>query len=155
MRSDCITHCYQRKMNEIFNHCAVEGYSPSVYLLRNEAMKQIPNIFFGLDYLKDLAIISRVKLACFKECPKDCIYKYYSMEQDRVLPINKDVGQVYIYIHHDNKPDVIITHIPEITFISLMCDLGGLNWNVARYIYNHCFRRVLQNFDYSQKFLEK
>ena len=129
MRSDCITHCYQRKMNEIVRaggHGAVESYAPSDYLLRNEAMKQIPNIFFEHDQFIDPAIKSKVKLACFDECPKDCIHKYYSLDKEMVIQYYVEIGQIYIYIQHDAKPDVCITHIPEITFISLMCNLGGL-----------------------------
>ena len=128
MRSDCITHCYQRKMNEIIgagSQGAVESYAPSEFLLRNEAMKQIPNVFFEHDQFNDPSIKSKVKLACFNECPKDCIHKYYSMDQEEVTRFEDD-GDIYIYIVHDITTDVIITHIPEITFISLICNLGGL-----------------------------
>ena len=126
MRSDCITHCYQRKMNELVNHGIAESYAPSHYLLRNEAIDQVPAIFIEQDDFEDQAIKSKVKLACFKECAKDCIYKYYSMNQELFKSTKEDHGKITIFFEHDNMPDISITHIPEMTFISLVCNLGGL-----------------------------
>ena len=125
MKSDCITHCYQRRMNEIVNNGVVESYAPSHYLLRKEVIEQVPNIFIELDKFEDQAIKSKVKLSCFKECPRDCRYKYYSMDVERFSSA-EDPEQISIYLEHDHMPDISIMHIPEITLLSLVCNLGGL-----------------------------
>ena len=91
MKSDCITHCYQRRMNEIVNHGVIESYAPSHYLLRKQ----------------------------------DCNYKYYTMDKE-LQSTKEDSDKIAIYFEHDHMPDISITHIPEITFISLVCNLGGL-----------------------------
>ena len=125
MRSDCITHCYQRKMNKQVYHSSVKSFAPSQYLHRADAFDQVPNNFTDHPYLENQDIKSKIKLECLDECPKDCKLNYYSMDVDKYKKLN-ETEKFEFYLEHDNMPDISITHIPEFSFISLVCNLGGL-----------------------------
>ena len=44
-----------------------------------------------------------------------------------VISMNeKNPDKLELYIEHNNMPDLLITAIPEITFISFVCNFGGL-----------------------------
>ena len=64
---------------------------------------------------------------CRERCLKSCDERIYSFEvvdskQDKEYGAYKSK----VTLMHDNMPDTLIVHMPESSFISLVCNLGGL-----------------------------
>ena len=98
--------------------------------------KQYPKFYYTINCSGD-QIYYNIDLSmrqCTRFCKEECHQEYFFFEskpykQDRFK--NKNINkQMYIRISKNNLPTVTINHLPEMTLISLLCNLGGL-WNVA------------------------
>ena len=70
---------------------------------------------------------------CMYQCPDDCDQKYffiqsanfplqsYNFDRDKIL-----TSHSLVQILSSNLPTIILNHLPEMTLISLLCNLGGL-----------------------------
>ena len=57
-------------------------------------------------------------------CKIECNFKYYPIEiNTRNLQIDSYHN---VLIYHSEYPDIVIKYIPEIDFISFLCNFGGL-----------------------------
>ena len=128
MRSDCITYCSQ---NYLAQQCNITGYSHTGSLLRKKLLEQNTNELKYLDINKIYCVdnISDVDNLCQQKCKPDCIYRYYStthtQEEER---IGDNYGELWFMflIKHNSLPDVSITYLPQTTFLSLVCNFGGI-----------------------------
>ena len=73
----------------------------------------------------NISLELKVRLACYNECRKDCNFTYYSLVPSTKAKLNNS-NEMRIYLWHNNQADIAITHLPEITFISLVSNFGGL-----------------------------
>ena len=120
IRSDCISDCYQRHHNRI---CNASGIPFSTMLQREEIIRKNRkgHVSFCEQYENSqLNIIS----ICSKVCPNECDFTYYSTTLNNVRPV--DGSNNIIFIQHNEMPDILIVHIPDIGFISFVCNFGGL-----------------------------
>ena len=124
MRSDCLAWCYQKTKNDQFNS---NNFFPSWSLFRKEALSHLNNTPIGSRsyYLNNpLLKLSSTTKYCLDKCQKDCKFTYYSTNT-KVGQI-KNRGHFDIFILHNNLPDIFITYLPKINFLSLVCNFGGL-----------------------------
>ena len=124
MRSDWATWCFQRRKNELGNS---NHLFQSWALLRKEVLSNLKNISIGpsiFTFNNPFTNMKGMKKYCLDECQKDCTFNYYSTNTkvDQIKP----KGDFDIFILHNNLPDVIITYLPKVTFLTLVCDFGGL-----------------------------
>ena len=118
MRSDCITNCYQTAMRKL---CNLKGFVGSDQMLRRELLRansdmSITNRYCGGEL--------KTKAECFNECRPDCKYKYYLFEKKE---FKWDMGhKLTIDMRHSRVPDVIIKYSAQLSFISFVCNFGGL-----------------------------
>ena len=116
MRSDCITHCYQNAKRQ---KCNTNGITPSFYLLRKDLFIHGDPIKFADDCNSQDNVLDD----CMIKCKNDCIFKYYfTQRSSKDQPCNNS----QIIIQHSQLPDIKIEHLPEVTFILFVCNLGGL-----------------------------
>ena len=87
-----------------------------------------------------LGRIENVDNRCKNKCKIECQSSYYRFDQvDRLgaqvfsVEDNNDIIMSYAmgmrltsFLRHSSSPDLIVRHYPEVTFLSLMCNFGGL-----------------------------
>ena len=119
MRSDCIIWCYQNFHNKLYQ---ANSYYPTYQLIRKEALGQLSNKTIVVSPEKTSTITAEAMSFCLDKCHKDCSFTYYSIGVD----VYKESKDLEIYMSHNNLPDVFIEYLPKITFLTLVCDFGGL-----------------------------
>ena len=125
MHSDCITSCIQDSFDD--KNCFVHGHIYRFDLIdkQNGSLsecwgKQLPqyeNYLETFDY------------KCRNKCRKDCMFRYYTWthkEFNYILYRNEEVFAIDVQIHHNYLPDVVIKYIEQTSFISFVCNFGGL-----------------------------
>ena len=122
MRADCVAWCYQRRINEL---CKTNSFVPSHFLFRKDKFNLLQNKKIEHCFNGDKEYKSRIKVACYQECQIDCSSTYYNLESTWLRELN-DTEQIELHIEHNNQPDIAIKYIPKITFLSLVCNFGGL-----------------------------
>ena len=119
MRSDCITDCHMKKVSENLNHSELvtsDLLYRKEFLELNRHMKVHP----GTSGLHKIEMVE-----CNKKCRPDCKFKYYLWEtKERVKGPTDD--SVFLTLRHSRIPDVIIRYSPQLSFISFVCNFGGL-----------------------------
>ena len=63
-------------------------------------------------------------LSCSKRCKLNCQYKHYPADIQKSFEVNDSL--IEVHIEHNEMPDVLVKYIPEISFISFVCNFGGL-----------------------------
>ena len=63
---------------------------------------------------------------CEHKCPRTCVEQLFKFTLDTYFSYLGKYTKVLIGIKHDNSPDHIIVHIPEMYFIEFISNLGGL-----------------------------
>ena len=114
-RQDCIKKCYVDKINNICNGTVLIQFG---FLMQN-----CPNITkytpCPIQFKINMAIYSK----CQSSCRLNCWERYYSFLVEKLSPSN----ETYIFISKNMAmPDITIKHIPDISFISFICNFGGL-----------------------------
>ena len=136
--TDC--HDYQAHLNNsIRSDCIVEC------LLNYKIESQMTHHF---PYFIHENVASRYKLGdlfynihqehqdiCDTQCKTDCKFKFYRIDyfgevehRNGIVDLLLKDGEYVtkITLQHSNSPDIVVKHYPEVTFISLACDFGGL-----------------------------
>ena len=62
---------------------------------------------------------------CETQCLSDCNYSYYTYET-KITQRNDNHYDIIISLFRSGFPDIVIEYMPEMTFISLVCNFGGL-----------------------------
>ena len=122
MRSDCITSCMNSKSKFPNNEL---GYN--YVLLRKKLLTQNQNLKLKFKFNQDLFDLRKY---CLQICHLDCHFVYYQGDIVRDHS-NRDKGSflsrfLKIDVKHNSLPDIVVKHIPEITFISFVSNFGGL-----------------------------
>ena len=125
MRSDCISSCIQ---NVFTQECNQYNLISTGYPLRKELLEQ--NLYFNSyqaenNYECIKTTQTEANTICMNKCKPDCTYTYYLFNKDdvhEVVPPNT----IRIFVKHNSMPDILIKHLPQTTFLSLVCNFGGL-----------------------------
>lgn len=127
------SHCFDYDLDTNFKmkyDCIVAHHQVSLSCPH----KVIPFVFIRKEMLSnypsmeicDSSIEWQMLSQSVDNCLNDCQYRYYNYEVKsenmKVLEENTTVFR----IKHNNLPDFSVKHIPEMTFISLVCNFGGL-----------------------------
>jgi len=148
LRSDCINLCIN---NEFSNKCLHlntkynELNNKSIDYIHTTYMLWRKEIFIGNNLTKlfirnetmDTCFyenIDRIETECQLRCRPECVNHFYSYDiktynditkySDKTYNYSED--ETYFYITHNQMPDQITEHIPEMTFISFAANFGGL-----------------------------
>ena len=118
MRSDCLSSCKHDASRTI---CLMTE-QPSI-LLRKEYFQN--KTFLNEEICRPYSI--KIELGCKTRCKLDCKFNFYLVNY-RGIAYDNELRSVVstVRISHNNFPDVVVKHLPESTFISLVCNLGGL-----------------------------
>ena len=124
MRSDCIIACSQDSTG------CKDTILQRKILLRKEH-------FQNFAWNKSCSNTNRVKVdslkkSCAKKCKENCYQAYYMYEEDlnpkRFNTIMDKIinDRIDINFEPSSKPNLVIYHHPEMPFLSLVCNFGGL-----------------------------
>ena len=130
-RSDCIKHCIITLIKEKYQaNCLNLKYTFPIlteqYLKHNteyicynythNSNKSTKNDLYKSSYI------------CEHKCPRHCSEQLFEISHDHLLEDNESVNSstTMVTIKHNNSPDHIILHMPEIDFIHFISNLGGL-----------------------------
>ena len=136
MRSDCITECILKSSGRINNenYCKVCPYPIRKENFRIE--KLIDQC--KLDFRNYFPYDSTIEFICNKNCRMDCDFNYYLWEQKTTnMPRVKKENirleysfegrtRYFISIKHNHFPDILIEYLPQTTFLSFVCNFGGI-----------------------------
>ena len=114
-RQDCIKKCYVDKISSICNGTVLIHFG---FLMQNWTK--------DIKY-KPCPIQSKINMAIYSKCQSscrfNCLEKYYS----QILDKSSESNFTHISIFKNMAmPDITIKHIPDISFISFVCNFGGL-----------------------------
>ena len=114
-KHDCIKKCYIQKQRQICNGTALVKFGFSMQTLPNTTK------------LSSCPIQDKISMAIYSKCQSSCRFNcrvsYYSQLSEKQYARN----DTKILISKNNAiPDITIKHIPEISFISFVCNFGGL-----------------------------
>ena len=67
---------------------------------------------------------------CQKKCPDECHQEYYFLDLKMTEKLSDSITlknrSIELNIVPSSRPKIIITHLPEMTLMSLVCNFGGL-----------------------------
>ena len=118
MRSDCIADCYVKKVRK---HCKHSDLAQNDQLFRKDFLKLNRNLKINPG---DCKLGVKANVDCKNQCRPDCKYSYYLIEkwERRRFPGEN----ILINLRHSRIPDIIIKYLPQLSFISFVCNFGGL-----------------------------
>ena len=120
-RNDCLLSCHQDEHDRICNDSST--MVNSVFLVREEIIKMNANRLLNnceeFDNIKH-----EITLGCSKRCKQACTYSYYQLNLQKLEDM--DFGHSRLFAEHNEMPDILIKYIPEISFLSFVCNFGGL-----------------------------
>jgi hypothetical protein len=124
MRSDCIVSCVHEKSS-------CHGKLLIHFMIRRERLTQ-SNYYPTMEVCNNWLTH---ELYCNDKSKKDCTFRYYNYNIKSMYVKRNDTR---FHIAHNTLPDISVTHLPEMTLISFICNLGGLFgiWNL-KLIGNH------------------
>ena len=132
MRSDCITSCIRHLSSKFGENIILD------HLMRKEFYqnrKDIKAIFPRINDKEFLSNIERNEIHCLQGCRKDCKFTYFINNYKEMDKYSSKFSS--IAIKHNNLPDILSTHSPEITFNAFICNFGGL---LSLWLGLKCFR---------------
>ena len=124
MRSDCITSCMTSRLQ---NFTRQFGHLIPDHLMRKQYFqyrKELNILFFSEYNDKYNLEIIKSEINCSLVCRKDCKFSHFISNYE-----NKGIFTPmasHTQIIHSPLPDILITHLPEITFNSFVCNFGGI-----------------------------
>ena len=124
-RSGCISSCVK-------NFCLVECQSEDIIISDrlfsiNWLRKYSPSSkFFNPDTQCLSKTAGKYNHFCHQTCLNECEYRYYQYEIERGKKRFLDSDPPIVKVKHSHLPDMQIKHIPQMTFISFVCNFGGL-----------------------------
>ena len=68
----------------------------------------------------------KLSAECSEECRSDCSFKYFTWDLHQEERYADWQEPLIINIKHSRFPDIIVRYSPQITFISFVCNFGGL-----------------------------
>ena len=123
IRSDCLLNCMRN-----LTKCK-KGSEPPDSLLRREYFEK------NLDQKPRVCkitpnLLNKYHKQCNMKCPIDCRFTYYTLdfhrdERQENLEVERST-KASIMLKHNQLPDYIVKHVPEFTFITLICNFGGI-----------------------------
>ena len=121
IRNDCLLACHQDKHDQVCedkSKMVKSSYLVREAIVEKNAHKYISNC----DQYEKLK--QEVTRNCSEQCKQPCTYSYYPVSFLKLgsLPF----GQIRIHIEHNEMPDILIKYFPETSFISFVCNFGGL-----------------------------
>lgn len=119
-RSDCIAECYQSALSI---DCPTKGFVVSEHFVRKEYFEENPNLKANNCSVDEMSA-NEAMAKCSHLCHKECLYSYYTLSLDRVS--RSEDNKVKISVRHSETPDLTIRHVPEMSFVTLVCNFGGL-----------------------------
>ena len=114
---DCFTKCVMNKYREKCNCLPRSGllYRKSV-LHPDDKFCPISNRCQYTNY----------RTTCSDECKPDCVQEQFSFEKFVDIPFYSHANLTGVQISRKPAQDKVYKHAPAMTFISLVCDFGGL-----------------------------
>ena len=118
-RNDCIYDCYQQRAKY---YCRTDNIV-SCPLLRKKSYFEQSNLNFSKCQI-NRKIINEILELCYGHCNQECHITYYSFTISDYKEI--DMYQLDLQIRHNHMPDLTIRHIPEMPFLTFLCNFGGI-----------------------------
>ena len=118
-RNDCVFDCYQERAKYI---CRTNNFV-SFRMLKKINYFEQSNLNFSRCYIKT-AIRNEILELCYDKCHKECHIKYYSFTIDKLKEY--EMNQINLEFRHNSMPDLTIRHIPEMPFLTFICNFGGI-----------------------------
>ena len=128
MRSDCIKSCIQRNLKQLSN-CNQTNCENCIFLTTALWTKEdlMDNNFTNIcnNFVKMGSKSISAESNCQSTCRPKCEHRFYNYEIKVVSDIETQ-NTTIITIQHNQLPDQITKHIPEMTWIQFASNLGGL-----------------------------
>ena len=120
-RNDCIFDCYQERAKY---NCGTNNFVnfPYVVLKKKNYFEQ-SNLNISKCYIQ-LEIRLKILEICYNQCHKECHITYYSFTINKLKEYN--MNRIQLFFKHNQMPDLTIRHIPEMPFLTFICNFGGI-----------------------------
>ena len=125
MKSDCLFHCLRDKLG---SNCDLNIMEKLSHIPFRQTLfpDKVPNEQCQFDnnqyYIKDEE--------CSRICLDECHQEYYFQEIKQIRNVQPntpmDQRSIRLYLEPSSLPKIIVTHSPEMTFMTLFCNFGGL-----------------------------
>ena len=123
VRSDCIFNCIKTLAK-----CPSTN-EPYSFLMRREYFGSKPAFKLETCRIRRLHMTNH-RSVCEDQCTISCTFIYYTLDINIGERLYKKFGETYtkssINLRHNQLPDYLVKHIPEFTFISFVCNFGGI-----------------------------
>ena len=119
--NDCLLTCHQDKHDLICNDKS--RMVRSNFLVREELVKLNPYRFLSNCGIYEINK-HEIYQSCLKECKQPCTYSYYPVKLQNIAELY--FAQARLLAEHNEMPDILIKYYPKTSFISFVCDFGGL-----------------------------
>ena len=122
LRSQCLSSCMEKLIKP---ECQNE-----LVLLRKRILKreELPSSADNGQCNKSSIKYQDIRTKCRNSCKEDCYQAYYLFETESEPRTIKNIlnNKIVIYLEPNSKPNVRIEHFAEITFLSMLCNFGGI-----------------------------
>ena len=139
IRDDCILGCINQMLDRKYDF-SYYGYSirKEIYLKNFHANFTVDPR--KLDFNERTQVIEKFtyyQSLCKEQCKRECQYSYYYFNIVKLSELKSKMVSKFssITIKHSDKPDIVINHIIEMTFISLVLQFRWFAWYVVRYVF--------------------
>ena len=119
-RNDCIFDCYQERAKYI---CRTNNFVSFFPLLKKKNYFEQSNLNFSRCNI-EIKYRNEISELCYDKCHKECHVDYYSITINKISEF--DTFQAALTFKHNSMPDLTIRHIPEMPFLTFICNFGGI-----------------------------
>ena len=125
-QSDCIFDCQKRFYT--FD-CIAEFFYNQEFPIRSDQLpNEQPNTTCNWSSLGNIHPF-KIREICMSKCPDECYHVYYLLQtKDKRLykAMISMPNTIHVNLIQKNFPTIIIKQLPEMSIISLLCNIGGL-----------------------------
>ena len=155
-RSDCIIDCMRHSIYQMKG--CVDVFEPQLFLFREERLDQ-DQIINKCNLTRiNKQLYQQIKSECNHNCRMDCTTSFFNLNSHS---LEFSSNWAIFEIRHAATPDIKMTHHPETTLISVVCNFGGLlgMWlgmsilstskhlfsSIDKFIHRHCNNSPITN----------
>ena len=131
MNSDCFHNCMVDLLPEVCLNL-LDLFMSIEYPIRRKLLRPIYPVYNCSDWFNMGRIYRIMRMHCQQNCIEDCHQEYFNLDtifteqlfsEGRTKILNRIT---LVELTSSNKPSIMITHFPEMSLISFLCNLGGL-----------------------------
>ena len=123
MKSDCVSDCYWKYVKV---GCEMTEFPPGYELIRWDMLKYTTDLKLDQNFRCFWKVHDQINDKCQHICRPDCQFKYFTWDWRQRERTSDEQPSHTMRVIPSRLPTIQIKYLSQITFISFVCNFGGL-----------------------------